>query len=159
MQSEFQAYSNSDNLEAIRALSRDIVHSVEPEEDISAKKLVDRLVKGCEEGKLPVADNDAERAGGFGGIDLITLVVVPLVVAVLKKICDELVEWSFEKMKIDLKKNIEKKVELSKKIDYLVEEQYIIVSEKVRSKKSRRKEKIIKQTTKVSIKKMLNIES
>lgn len=159
MELKFQPYSDSANLEAISMISREIIHVVEPEEDISAKRLIDRLIKGYEEGKLTIADSDAENAGGFGSIDLITLVVVPLIVTTLGEVCKQLVIWGVHELKEWAKKTEENKKRLSDLIDIVVEQKYEEVNGKVKSKKSRRKEKIIKQTTKISIKKVLDVVS
>jgi hypothetical protein len=157
MQNIFQPYSDPANLEAIRAMSREIILSIEPEEEISAEELIDGLVEDYEEGLITPANTDAQTSGGFGNVDLVALIVVPLVVAVLKKFFEELIELGFEKFKEWLKKHQEKKQQLSARIEQIVEEQYQIISTQVRSKKSKSKETIIKQATKIVVKRKLGL--
>lgn len=158
MENKFQPYSDPSNLELIRAISREVIHEVEPEEDISVKRLGDRLVKGCEEGKLTVATDDAENAGGFGDIDLVTLVVIPLVVVTLGEVCKQLVIWSVADLKEWVKKDKESKKKISNMIDVVVEQKYEEVSGKVKSKKSRSKKSAILSSVKVRVKRRLEIE-
>jgi len=158
MESQFQPYSDPDNLEAIRAISGEVIHEVEPEEDISVKRLADRLVKGYEEGKLTAATSDAGNAGGFGDIDLVTLLVIPLVVSVLGEILKqfairgvaELIDW--------IKKDKDNAKKVSDSIDVIVEQKYEEVSGKVNSKKAWAKGKNIRASVKVRVKKRLEIE-
>jgi hypothetical protein len=157
MNNKFQPYSDPANLEAIRMMSRDIIVNVEPEEEIGTGELIDGLIEDYEEGLITPANTDAKTSGGFGTVDLVTLVVVPLVVAVLKKFLEELIELGFEKYKEWLKEHQEKKQQLSTRVDQLVEEQYIVISTQVKSEKSKSKEKIIKQTTKIIIKRKLGL--
>jgi len=157
METEFHPYSNTANLEAIRTISREIILSVVPDEKIGAEELIDGLVEDYEDGLITTVDTGAETSGGFGEIDLVTLVVVPLVVAVLKKLFEELIEFGFDEFKTWLKRHQEKKHELVTQIDRIVEEQYIVISKQVNSKKSKSKEKIIKQSTKIVIKRRLGL--
>lgn len=157
MQSTFLPFSNLANLEAIRAMSREIILSIDPEEEIGAGELIDGLVEDYEDGLLTPAKTDAQTSGGFGNVDLVTLLVVPLVVAVLKKFFEELIELGFEKFKEWLKNHQEKKQHLSTRVEQLVEEQYQVINTQVKSKKSSSKEKIIKQTTKIVIKRKLGL--
>jgi hypothetical protein len=158
MEQTFQPYSDPANLEAIRAISREVIHEVEPEEDISVKRLGDRLVKGCEEGKLTVATSDAENAGGFGDIDLVTLVVIPLVVVTLGEVCKQLVIWSVTELKEWAKKDKDNKKKVSDMIDVVVEQKYEEVSGKVKSQKSRAKGKNIRSSVKVRVKRHLEVQ-
>ena len=157
MENKFQPYSDPANLEAIRMMSREIILSVEPEEEIGAGELINGLIEDYEDGLITPANTDAKTSGGFGTVDLVALVVVPLVVTVLKKFFEELIGLGFEKFKEWLKKHQEKKRELSTRIDQIVEEQYIVISTQVKSEKSKSKEKIIKQTTKIVIKRKLGL--
>jgi hypothetical protein len=79
------------------------------------------------------------------------------VVAVLKKFLEELIELGFEKYKEWLKKHQEEKQKLANRVGQLVEEQYTIISTQVNSTKSKSKEKIIKQTTKIIVKRKLGL--
>lgn len=157
MENKFQPYSASANLEAIRAISREIILSVVPEEEAGAEELMDGLIEDYEDGLITTANTDAKISGGFGNVDLVALVVIPLVVAVLKKFFEELIELGFEKYKEWLKEHKEKKQQLSVRIDQLVEEQYTIISTQVKSTKSKSKEKVIKQTTKIVVKRKLGL--
>jgi hypothetical protein len=157
MQNKFQPYSDPANLEAIRMISQEIILSVEPEEESSAGELIDGLIEDYEEGMITTANTDAKTSGGFGTVDLVTLVVVPLVVAVLKKFFEELIELGFEKYKEWLKAHEEEKQKLSNRVDQIVEEQYVVISTQVKSEKSKSKEKVIKKTTKVVIKRKLGL--
>lgn len=157
MENKFQPYSDSANLEIIRAISHEIILSVEPNEENSAQELTDDLVEGYEEGMITPANTNAKISGGFGSVDLVTYVVVPLVVAVLKKIFEEIIELGFEKYKEWLKKHQEEKQKLASRVDQIVEEQYIVISTQVKSEKSKSKEKMIKTTTKIVVKRKLGL--
>lgn len=157
MKEKFQPYSNPANLEAIRAMSREIILSIDPEEEIGTGELIDGLVEDFEDGLITSAKTDAQTSGGFGNVDLVTLLVVPLVVAVLKKFFEELIELGFEKFKEWLKNHQEGKQQLSIRVEQIVEEQYQVINTQVKSKKSSSKEKIIKQTTKIVIKRQLGL--
>jgi hypothetical protein len=157
MENKFQPYSNPANLEVIRTISQEIILSVAPEEDVSAKELMDDLIEDFEDGLITTTNTDAKISGGFGHVDLVALVVIPLVVAVLKKFFEELIELGFEKYKEWLKDHQEKKQQLSDKVDQLVEEQYTIISTQVNSTKSKSKEKVVKQTTKRVVKRRLGL--
>jgi hypothetical protein len=157
MENQFQPYSDPANLEAICAISQEIILSVVPEEKVGAEELMDGLIEDYEEGLITTANTDAKISGGFGNVDLVALVVIPLVVAVLKKFFEELIELGFEKYKKWLEEHQEKKPQLSAKIDQFVEEQYTIISTQVKSTKSKSKEKVIKQTTKIVVKRKLGL--
>jgi len=158
MESQFQPYSDAANLEAIRMISREVIHSIEPEEDVSVKRLGDRLVKGCEEGKLTIAGDGAENAGGFGDIDLVTLVVVPLIVTTLGELCKQLVIWGVAELKEWAKKDKDNKKKILDKLDIVVDQKYEEISGKVKSKKSRSKKIAISSAVKVHIKRHLEVE-
>lgn len=157
MENQFQPYSDSANLEAIRAISQEIILSVAPEEEVGAEELMDGLIEDYEDGLITTANTDAKISGGFGTVDLVALVVIPLVVAVLKKFFEELIELGFEKYKDWLKKHQKEKQKLANRVDQLVEEQYTIIRTQVNSTKSKSKEKIIKQTTKIVVKRKLGL--
>lgn len=157
MENQFQPYSDPANLEAIRTISQEIILSVVPEEEIGAEELMDGLIEDYEDGLITTANTDAKISGGFGNVDLVALVVIPLVVAVLKKFFEELIELGFEKYKKWLEEHQEKKPQLSAKVDQFVEEQYTIISTQVKSTKSKSKEKVIKQTTKIVVKRKLGL--
>lgn len=157
MQSTFQPYSDPANLEAIRAISQEIILSVAPEEEVSAEELMDGQIEDFEDGLIKTATTDAKNSGGFGNVDLVALVVIPLVVAVLKKFFEELIELGFEKYKEWLKEHQEKKQQLSAQIDQIVEEEYVVISTQVKSEKSKSKEKAIKQTTKIVVRRKLGL--
>lgn len=145
MNAQFIPYSDPQNLVAIRTLSQEIITDVEPSEKASLEDMLEDMVENYEQGYISAAETDSKNSGGFGEIDLITLVVVPLVVAVLEKLIDA----GFEKWKEaqKAKKDQAEIQRLSQRIEQVVEEEYIIIERQVNSKKARRKEKIIKQTT------------
>jgi hypothetical protein len=157
MEQKFQPYSDPANLEAIRAISQEIILSVVPEEKVGAEELMDGLIEDYEDGLITTANTDAKISGGFGNVDLVALVVIPLVVAVLKKFFEELIELGFEKYEEWLKEHQAKKPQLSAKVDQFVDEQYTIISTQVKSTKSKSKEKVIKQTTKIVVKRKLGL--
>ncbi len=157
MEQKFQPYSDPANLELIRAMSQEIILSVEPEEESAAIGRINILIEDYEEGVITIANTDPKTSGGFGPVDLVTLIVVPLVVAVLKKFFEELIELGFDKYKKWLSEHQEEKQKLSSRIDQIVEEQYIVISTQVKSEKSKSKEKIIKKTTKNVIKRKLGL--
>lgn len=158
MKTQFQPYSNPTNLEAIRTISREVIFYADPDESISVNRLADRLIKGCEDDRLTVSTSDSENAGGFGDIDLITLVVVPLVATTLGEICKQLVIWSVAELKEWAKKDEENKKKVTDKLEIVIEQKYEEINRKVKSKKTRSKEKAIRSSVKVCIKKYLEIE-
>lgn len=142
-------YSDPQNLAAVRTLSQEIIADVEPAEQTSMDGMLEDMLENYEQGYITVAETDSKDSGGFGEIDLVTLVVVPLVVAVLKKLFEELIETGLEKWKEaqKAKKDPAEIQRVSQRIEQVVEEEYIIIERQVNSKKARRKEKVIKQTT------------
>jgi len=77
MSAQFLPYSNPQHLADIRALSREIIAEVEPAEQASLEGMLEDMVEDYEQGYISAAETDAKDSGGFGEIDLITLVVVP----------------------------------------------------------------------------------
>jgi hypothetical protein len=157
MQIEFQPYSNSANLEAIRAIGQNVILEIAPDERLSAGKLMDRIVQVNEQRKVLEAKTSSNEAGSFGGLDLVTLVVVPLIVTTLGEICKQLVIWRIDELKKQAKKNKESEKQLSTLVDIVVEQKYEEISRKVNSEKSRSKRKVILKSTKLQIKKYLEI--
>lgn len=140
-------FSGPETLPILRALSEQVIAEVAPEEQEIAQVMTDDLVAQYEQGFVTAAETDSEDRGGFGEIDLVTLVVVPLVVAVLKKLLESLVEIGLEKLRKWLEEHPDEAQQFSRRLEQVVEEEYTIIERKVNSKKARRKEKVIKQTT------------
>ena len=154
----FQPYSDPENLLAIRTIGWNIVRDVAPDEELSAEKLTERILRASEEGQWIAARTDATSAGGLGNMDLVLLVIIPVVVAVLKELGKQLVTLNIDAMKQRIKEKEVNKSEAIKIIDLVVEQEYELVNRKVKSKKAHSKEKITKQALKNHIQKQLEIE-
>lgn len=151
--------SDPKNLLAIRTLSWNIIRDVAPDEELSAQKFTDRIVKAWEEGKLIPARADATNTGGLGNIDLVLLVVIPVVIAVLEELGRRLETSNLDALKQWVKEKEANKNEALKIIDLAVERDYKAINEKVKSKKARSKERTAKQAIKVHLKKLLELLS
>ena len=147
----FQPYSNATNLEVIRRITRGIIQTVAPDEEVSASKIIDKLIKSYEEGNVVGISEDNDVASGFGDIDLITVVVVPMVISVLENL--------FSRSATLKNQGEPSGTTLSNLVETIVDEQYITISEKVKSEKSKSKSKILKQTTKEYVKQALATET
>ena len=154
----FRPYSDPENLLAIRTIGWNIVRDVAPDEELSAEKLTERILRAWEDGQWIVARTDATSAGGFGNMDLVLLVIIPVVVAVLKELGKQLVTLNIDAMKQRIKEKEVNKSEAIKIIDLVVEREYEVVNQSVASKKARSKEKITKRAIKVHLKKLLGLE-
>jgi len=71
-----------ENREAARTISQHVLAEVEPSELEVSVGLIDPLLDMAAQGEMATADS-SDEAGGFGGSDLLVMVVVPLVVTVL----------------------------------------------------------------------------
>ncbi len=100
----FQPYSDDTNLTMIRAISLAVIHDVEPDEELSIKKLVDRIAQIYEEGDLIIAGADSTTAGGFGNVDLLTLIIIPVVIAVLSELGKQLLSVGVNELKKKIKR-------------------------------------------------------
>ena len=144
-------FSSANNQSIYRSLSEQIISDVAPEEQGIAQAMVDDLITQYGQGYVTAAETEARDSGGYGEIDLVTLVVVPLVVAVLEKLLEELVDVGLDKLREYLRKKKKEdpdiKKQFSKRIEEIVEKEYTVIEQQVKSKKTNRKEKIIKQTT------------
>lgn len=157
MPDTFHPYSNSINLSVIRAISLAVVHDVAPDEELSAKKLTSPIAQAYEEGQIIVAGAKSTTSGGFGDVDIVTLVIVPVVIAVLAKLSEQLAV-SANDLKGRLQDEEKDDGKATKRIYELVERQYTLVSVQVKSKKAHPKEKIIKEAIKQHIKKVFELE-
>jgi len=155
----FLPYSDSENLLAIRTIGWSIVHDVAPDEELSAEKLTERILRAAEEGQLIAARTGATSAGGFGNMDLVLLVIIPVVVAVLKELGKQMVTWNIDAMKHKIKEKEANKRDAIAIIDLVVEREYKVVNQSVASQKARSKEKIVKRAIKAHLKKLLGLES
>lgn len=154
----FQPYSDDTNLTMICAISLAVIHDVEPDEELSIKKLVDRIAQIYEEGDLIIAGADSTTAGGFGNVDLLTLIIIPVVIAVLSELGKQLLSVGVNELKKKIKEEEENKNKAVKVIDVVVELEYKLVNKKMKSKKVHSKEKVIKQALKAHIKKQLGMD-
>jgi len=159
MSDTFQPYSDPKNLLAIRTIGWNIVHDVAPDEELSAEKMTERILRAWEEGQWIVARTDATSSGGFGNMDLVLLVIIPVVVAVLDELGKQFVTLNIDRLKQRIKEQEANKSETIKIIDLAVEREYQVVNQKVKSKKARSKEKITKKAIKAYLKKLLELES
>jgi len=159
MSDTFQPYSDPANLAVIRAIGSSVVLDVAPDEELSAQKLIDPIAQAYEEGHLLVARMDSKTPGGFGDVDLILLVIVPVVIEVLGELGKQLLTMGFDALKKRIKEKEANKSKAIEIIEVTVEQKYKLVNQKVKSKKARSKEKIAKQALKIHIKKQLEIES
>lgn len=143
--------SSTENLPILRSLSRQVIAEVAPEEQEIALSMTDDLIAQYDQGYVTAAETEARDSAGHGPIDLVTLVVVPLVVAVSQKLLEGLVEIGLEKLREYLSKKAKEDPSIVKqfsdRIEQVVEEEYTVIEQRVKSKKARRKKKIIKQTT------------
>ena len=145
------SFSSDNNQSIYRSLSEQIISDVAPEEQDIAQAMIDDLIAQYGQGYVTAAETDARDSGGYGEIDLVTLVVVPLVVAVFEKLLEELVDVGLDKLREYLRKKKQEdptiKKQFSKRIEEIVEKEYTVIEQQVKSKKTNRKERIIKQTT------------
>jgi hypothetical protein len=159
MENTFQPYSDPSNLESVRAIGFEIVREVAPDEELSTEKLINKLIKDYEIGKLPSADRSTIQPGGFGNVDLVLLVIIPVVVEVLKELGKELVKQTFNEIKMAIEDDNAIKKKAIVIIEQSVEREYHTITEKVKSGKSKRRQKIVKRTIKTHVKRSLGINS
>ncbi len=139
-------------------LSTRVIVAVAPEEQEIAQAIASDLIAQYQEGFVTAAETDSVERGGFGDIDLVTLVVVPLVVAVLEKLFEGLVEIGLEHLREWLKKHPQEAQQVSRRVAQVVEEEYTLIERQVGSSKARRREKVIKQTTVRVIRQYMDLE-
>ncbi len=157
MQNEFLPYTNPDNRSILSEIGHQIIMDVAPDEELTSRKMTDEILQCYEQGDILVAETSANDAGGFGDIDLATLVILPILVSTLSEICKQLVVWTFEEIKADIKKSEDKKKKVSQMIDVIVNEKFEEVNKKVKSKKGQKKGKEIRKAIKIRIKNELEI--
>jgi hypothetical protein len=158
MSNTFQPYSDPTNLAVIRAIGSAVVHDVAPDEELSVEKLTGSIAQAYEEGRLIVAGTDSKTPGGFGDVDLVMLVIVPVVIEVLSELGKQLLTLGIDALKKRIKEKEASKSRAAEIIDVTVEREYKSVNKKVKSKKARSIEKITKQALKIHIKKQLETE-
>ena len=157
MQNEFLPYTDLDNRSILSEIGHQIIMDVAPDEELTSLKMTDEILRRYEQGDVLVAETSANDAGGFGDIDLATLVILPVLVSTLSEICKQLVVWTFEEIKTDIKKSEDKKKKVSQMIDVIVDEKFEEVNKKVKSKKGQKKGKEIRKAIKIRIKSQLEI--
>ena len=146
----FQPYSDATNFDFIHSITRKIIRAIAPEEEKTAEALVDRIVEDYEDGIIINIDSKA-TSGGFGSVDLITLVVVPLVVEVLDEILKQLVVQNISELKNWVREDKSNSKRTAYLIDKIVEDQYVVVTQKVKSQRSLSNQIIIKRATKSKV--------
>ena len=156
MQDKFLPYTEVDNRSILSEIGHQIVMDVTPDEELTSRKMTAEILRRYEQGDVLVAETSANDAGGFGDIDLATLVILPVLVSTLSEICKQLVVWTFEEIKTDIKKSEDKK-KVSQMIDVIVDEKFEEVNKKVKSKKGQKKGKEIRKAIKIRIKSQLEI--
>ena len=156
MLNEFLPYTDLNNRKALSEIGHQVVMEVVPDEELTSRKMTDEILRHYEQGDVLVAETSANDAGGFGDIDLATLVILPVLVSTLSEICKQLVVWTFEEIKTDIKKSEDKK-KVSQMIDVIVDEKFEEVNKKVKSKKGQKKGKEIRKAIKIRIKSQLEI--
>lgn len=154
---DFQPYTNPSLRYAIRRACQEAVQEVAPEEAGIPQEFIDSLIEEYENGSVLVVDMNAETEGGFGHIDMVTLLIVPLVNAVLQKFLEEVVSLSFERFKEWVKQNQEEKERLEKEIERLVGTEYPVIAQQVKSRKARKNEKAVKQAVRRALIHLLNL--
>ncbi len=152
VQKEFLPYTDLNNRNILSEIGRKIVIDLAPDEELTSRKMTDEILRRYEQGDVLVAENSANDAGGFGDIDLATLVILPVLVSTLSEICKQLVIWTFEEIKADIKKSEDKKKKVSQMIDVIVDEKFEEINKKVKSKKGQKKGKEIRKAIKIRIK-------
>lgn len=157
MISNSEFLSNPENIRAVETISLEVLSSVEPEEISIADKLMGRMLKMAENGETVIRPPTVD-AGGFGNVDLITTVVVPIIVAVLTNLLTEFGKVGIEKLKLYLSDDKEKGKQASKLIKKIVEEQVEHVITTTQSTNARRKSKKIKETITHKVKEYLTIQ-
>ncbi len=157
MQDKFLPYTEVDNRSILSEIGHKIVMDVASDEELTSRKMTDEILRRYEQGEVLVAETSANDAGGFGDIDLATLVILPVLVSTLSEICKQLVVWTFEEIKTDIKKSEDKKKKVSQMIDVIVDEKFEEVNKKVKSKKGQKKGKEIRKAIKIRIKSQLEI--
>jgi hypothetical protein len=91
-----------ENREAARIVSQRVLAEVEPKELEISAGLIDPLLDMSAQGKVITTDT-SDQPGGFGGSDLMVLVVVPIVVTVLGNLLTELGKIGVEELKEKIK--------------------------------------------------------
>lgn len=157
MQNEFLPYTDVENRKILSEIGHQIIMDVAPDEELTSHKMTAEILRRYEQGDVLVAETSANDAGGFGDIDLATLVILPVLVSTLSEICKQLVIWTFEKLKEYVKGSDDNKKMVSHMIDVIVDEKFEEVNKKVKSKKGQKRGKEIRKAVKVRIKSQLEI--
>lgn len=157
MQKEFLPYTDLDNRNILSEIGYQIIMDVAPDEELTSRKMTNEVLQRYEQGNILVAEISANDAGGFGDLDLATLIVLPVLVSTLSEICKQLVVWTFEEIKADIKKSEDKKKKVSQMIDVIVDDKFEELNKKVKSKKGKKKRKEIRKAIKIHIKNELEI--
>ncbi len=92
----------TENRDAARIISQRVLAEVEPKELEISAGLIDPLLDMSAQGKVITTDT-SDQPGGFGGSDLMVLVVVPIVVTVLGNLLTELGKIGVEELKEKIK--------------------------------------------------------
>ena len=158
MQNDFQPYSNFQNRNFFCKIGGEIIRDIAPDEHKDNGKVINKILEQVEKGEAVVVDGASNQPGGFGNIDLITLVVIPLLVSTLAELFAQLAIWTIEDLTDWGKKSVENKKKLSQMIDVIVEEKFDEVNKKVKSRKAQKNKKAIRKSVKVKIIIQLGLE-
>jgi hypothetical protein len=149
-------------LPIMRSLSEQVIVAAAPEEQEIARAMTDDLITQYEKGFVTAAETEARDSAGHGEIDLVTLVVVPLVVAVSQKLLEGLVGIGLNNLREYLNKRAQEDPsvikQFSNRVEKVVEEEYTVIEQHVKSKKARRRQKLIKQTTIRVVRRYIGLE-
>lgn len=134
------------DIKAIESIGLEVIRELEPDELPFAERTIKKLVSSAIEGKTPVITESADEAGGFGDVDLISTVVIPILVAVIGHILSKFGELGIEHLKNRWKDKKEEKTGATKIIQVIIEDEVNRTLSVTRSKKARKKPKLIKET-------------
>lgn len=157
MQNEFLPYTDLENRSILSEIGHQIIMDVAPDEELTSRKMTDEILRRYEQGEVFVAETSGNDPGGFGDIDLATLVILPVLVSTLSEICKQLVIWTIEDVKKHVNSSEDSKKKMSQMIDIIVSEEFDEVNGKVKSKKAHRSRKGIQKSVKVRIKSYLDL--
>jgi hypothetical protein len=103
-----QFLSVPENRAAARSISQQVAAALAPSEAKLSERFIEPLLDMVAKGES-LTTEASEKEMGFGGADLVLLVVVPVVVAVLINLLTKLSEDSIEAIKARVKKEKEAK--------------------------------------------------
>lgn len=105
-----------ENREAVRVISERVLTEVAPDEVEVSAGFIEPLIDMASRGETVTVDT-SDEAGGFGGADLMVMVVVPVVVTVLGNVLTKLGEVGVEELRKKLKSEKEPKAFIKITVD------------------------------------------